>query len=80
MPSCGTQWSSGQQWAGEPACLYIDVTTLEGQATGLHKNGFVSCVHLVTMNADRLGSPIGRLSPALTQKLNDSLKAALDLP
>lgn len=72
--------TSGQQWAGDPACLFIDVATTEGQATGLHKSGFVSCLHLVTMNTDRLGIPIGRLSPALLQQLNDCLKAALDLP
>ena len=72
--------TSGLQWAGDPACLFIDAATPEGSATGLHKNGFVSCLHLVTMNTDRLGTPIGHLSPALMQQLNDCLKAALDLP
>lgn len=72
--------TSGPQWAGDPACLFIDITTPEGQATGLHKSGYVSCLHIVTMNLDRLGTPIGRLSPALMQKLNDCLKAALEVP
>ena len=34
----------------------------------------------VTMNADRLGLPIGNLSPVQMQKLNGCLKAALELP
>jgi mRNA interferase MazF len=72
--------TSGQQWAGDPACLFVDVATPEGLATGLHKSGFVSCLHLVTMNTDRLGVPIGRLAPVLVQRLNDCLKAALELP
>ena len=72
--------TSNPRWLGDPACLPIDVSTAEGQATGLHKNGFVSCLHLVTMNADRLDPPIGRLSPALVQQVNDCLKAALALP
>lgn len=72
--------TSGPQWVGDPACLLIDISTPEGQATGLHKNGVVSCLHLVTMNADRLAPPIGSLSSALVQQLNDCLKAALELP
>jgi hypothetical protein len=32
------------------------------------------------MSADRLGLRIGNLSPAQVQKLNDCLKAALELP
>jgi mRNA interferase MazF len=72
--------TSNPRWVGEPACLFIDIATSDGQVTGLHQNGVVSCLHLVTMNADRLGSPIGNLSPALMHKLNDCLKAALELP
>ncbi len=71
--------TSGPQWAGDPACLLIDVTTPEGQATGLHRSGYVSCLHLVTMNADRLGTAIGRLSPTMLRALNDCLKTALEI-
>jgi mRNA-degrading endonuclease toxin of MazEF toxin-antitoxin module len=69
--------TSGPQWVGDPACVFIDVTTPDGRATGLHKNGVISCLHLVTMSEDRLGQPVGRLSPALLQQLNDALKVAL---
>ena len=46
--------TSNPRWTSDPACVYIDVTTPEGQATGLHKNGVVSCLHLVTMNRKRI--------------------------
>jgi len=72
--------TSNPRWVADPACLFIDVSTPEGQATGLHQNGVLSCLHLVTMNADRLGNPVGRLSPTLLQKLDDCLKVALGLP
>src|SRR5439155_3590154 len=47
--------TSNPRWVADPACLFIDISTPEGQATGLHQDGVVSCLHLVTMNADRLG-------------------------
>jgi len=72
--------TSNPRWFGDAACLAIDVSTSEGQATGLHKNGVVSCLHLVTMSADRLGSRIGSLSSALLRQLDDCLKVALGLP
>jgi mRNA interferase MazF len=72
--------TSNPRWMSDPACLPIDVSTPEGKSTGLHKNGVVSCLHLVTMSADRLGSPIGSLSPAQLQQLDDCLRTALGLP
>jgi mRNA-degrading endonuclease toxin of MazEF toxin-antitoxin module len=72
--------TSNPRWLSDPACVAIDLSTAEGIATGLHKNGVVSCLHLVTMNADRIDPPIGRLSQALLQQLDSSLKIALQLP
>lgn len=72
--------TSNPRWIGDPACLFVDIATPEGQVTGLHQNRVVSCLHLVTMNEDRLGFPIGNLSHALMHKLNDCLKVALELP
>jgi mRNA-degrading endonuclease toxin of MazEF toxin-antitoxin module len=72
--------TSNPRWMTDPACVFIDITTAEGKATGLHKNGVVPCLHLVTMNEERLGSPVGSLSPGLLQRLNDALKTALQLP
>jgi mRNA-degrading endonuclease toxin of MazEF toxin-antitoxin module len=72
--------TSNPRWLGDPACLFIDILTPEGRATGLHQNGSVSCLHLVTISADRLGPAIGNLSPTLMQTLNGCLKIALELP
>ena len=72
--------TSNPRWTTDPACLFIDVSTPEGLVIGLHQNGAVSCLHLVTMNADRLGTPIGSLSPTLMQQLDGRLKVALGLP
>ncbi len=72
--------TSHQRWIGDPACVFIDVATPDGQMTGLHRDGVVSCLHLVTMSADRLSPPVGRLSRGLLQRVNDALKVALELP
>ena len=66
--------------AGDPACLFIDVSTPEGQATGLLHNPIVSCLLLATVDADRVAKVLGTLSPTMKQKLDGCLKAALGLP
>ena len=66
--------------AGDPACLFIDVSTPEGQATGLIHNSVVSCLLLATVDADRVARVLGTLSPTMKQKLDGCLKAALGLP
>jgi mRNA interferase MazF len=66
--------------ASDSANLLIEVATAEGQATGLVQDSIITCLHLVTMSEDRIGKVIGKLSPALLQKLDDCLKAALGLP
>src|SRR5271170_4716117 len=63
--------------AGDPACLFLDVNTPEGKATGLIHDSVVSCLLLATVDADKVAQVLGWLSPALTQKLNDCLKAGL---
>ena len=54
--------------------------SLGASTLGLHQSGSVSCLHLVTMSEDRLGPPIGTLSPGLLQQLDACLKVALGLP
>jgi mRNA interferase MazF len=66
--------------AGDPACLFIDVGTPEGKATGLVRNSVVSCLVLVTVYADTVAQVLGSLPAALKQRLNDCLKVALGLP
>src|SRR5438477_5225199 len=51
--------------AGDPACLFIDGGTPEGQATGLIHNSVVSCLLLATVDADRVATVLGTLSPTM---------------
>ena len=66
--------------ASDPACLFIDVNTPEGKATGLVRDSVVSCLVLVTVYADTAEQELGTLSPAMKQKLDDCLRVALGLP
>ncbi len=66
--------------ASDPANLLIDVSTPEGQATGLVQDSLVTCLHLITMSEDRVSKVIGKLSAGLLQKLDECLKTALGLP
>src|SRR5437879_1806581 len=66
--------------AGDPACLFIDVNTPEGKATGLIRNSVVSCLVLVTVYTDTIAQVLGSLSAAMKQRLNDCLKVSLGLP
>jgi mRNA-degrading endonuclease toxin of MazEF toxin-antitoxin module len=65
--------------AHDPACLPIEASTPEGKAAGLSRDSVVSCLVLVTVYADRVEKVLGTLSPNLKLKLNESLKAALEL-
>jgi mRNA-degrading endonuclease toxin of MazEF toxin-antitoxin module len=66
--------------ASDPACLFIDVSTSEGKATGLVCDSVVSCLVLVTIYKATVARVLGSLSAAMKQKLHDCLKAALGLP
>src|SRR5207244_7612661 len=39
--------------ASDPACLFVDLNTPEGKATGLLQDSVVSCLLLATVDADR---------------------------
>lgn len=64
---------------GDPSHLLIDPSTPEGASSGLHGPSLVSCNNLYTLEQDCIQTTLGHLSDALKQKLNDCLKAALDL-
>ena len=72
--------TSNRTLAGDPACLFIDAATPEGKETGLLTDSVVSCLLMATVKADNVERVIGFLSDAMKQKLNDCLKAALELP
>ena len=65
--------------ANDPSCLFSDISTPDGKATGLVRDSVVSCLLLVTVYADTVAQVLGKLSPAMKQKLDDCLKAALGL-
>jgi mRNA-degrading endonuclease toxin of MazEF toxin-antitoxin module len=62
------------------ACLFIDVSTPEGQATGLLIDSVVSSLVLDTVYADTVAQVLGSLSTTLLQKFDDCLKVGLGLP
>src|SRR4051812_45727364 len=64
----------------DPACLFLDVNTPDGKATGLVRDSAVSCLVLVTVYADTVAQVLGTPSPRMKNKLDDCLKAALALP
>lgn len=72
--------TSNLAMAADPACLFLDTTTPEGQATGVLMDAVASCRLLATVRADAVDRVIGTLSDALKLRLNDCLKATLDLP
>lgn len=54
--------TSNLAMANDPACLFIDVTTPDGQAPGLVRGSVVSCLVLVTVYADTIDQTLGSLS------------------
>jgi len=60
--------------------LHIDISTREGVGTGLRQNSMVQCENLLTYERRLLIAVIGRLGDDLMQKVDTSLKVALELP
>ena len=65
---------------GDPACLFIDVSTPEGKATGLLMDSVVSSLVLDTVYTDAVALVLGSLSTTLLQKFDECLKVGLGLP
>jgi len=65
---------------GDPACLFIDLSTPQGKATGLLIDSVVSSLVLSTVYTDTIAQVLGSLSTTLLQKLDDCLKMGLGLP
>ena len=61
----------------DPACLFLDLTTPDGQTTGLTRDCVASCLILVTIYADTIAEVMGSLSPVLVRQLDRCLKVAL---
>ena len=63
----------------DPACLFIDVNTPDGKATGLLVDSVVSSLVIDTVYSDTVALVLGSLSPSLQQKFEDCLKVGLGL-
>src|SRR5580700_11804741 len=61
----------------DPACLFVEASTLEAKAAGLDRDCLICCTLLSLMSEDRLTEKIGKLSAAMVANLDDCLKAAL---
>jgi mRNA-degrading endonuclease toxin of MazEF toxin-antitoxin module len=64
----------------EPTQFLIDPATPEGASSGLTYASAVKCENIATIPQADIVQTVGHLSDVLTQRLNDCLKAALDLP
>ncbi|HZY90541.1 MAG TPA: type II toxin-antitoxin system PemK/MazF family toxin [Gemmataceae bacterium] len=65
--------------AGEPTQVLIDISTLDGRQTGLHRTSVVNCINLFTVEQAKVLQTIGHLSAALIQQSDVALKVALQL-
>ena len=63
----------------EPTQLLIDISTTDGAASGLLHNSAVRGERLHSIPQADVRRMIGHMSDALMVKINDCLKAALDL-
>jgi mRNA interferase MazF len=64
---------------GDASHLFVDPKNAEGASSGLGFPSLISCYNLFTVEQVAIMQTIGQLSSVLKQKLNDCLKAALEL-
>jgi mRNA interferase MazF len=72
--------SISTNYRGTATQLFIDVSTPDGQGTGLRQDSAVLSENLTTIDQAKVHRVIGSLSAALMAKVDDCLKAALGLP
>jgi len=61
----------------DPACLFIDLSTPEGKATGLLVDSVVSSLVLDTIYTDTVAQVLGNLSPMLLLKFDDCFESGI---
>ncbi len=65
---------------GEPTHLLVDPATVDGAKSGLKKPSLVNCSVLFTIEQADVIAMIGQLSGSSMLRINDCLRAALELP
>ena len=71
--------SSRHRRVGAPTQYFIDISTTEGEQTGLRLDSIVRCEKLITFSQRRILSVIGRLSDPAMQQIDVCLKSALGI-
>jgi mRNA interferase MazF len=74
------QITSNLRRKGDKSHLFIELATPEGQQSGLLHDSLISCNNLATIEQSLINKVIGSLPSAAIQKINDCLKAGLDIP
>lgn len=74
------QITSVTRRAPEPTQVLVEISTAQGQQSGLRQDSVINCVNLLTLDRSKILRPLGRLPVALLQQVGQCLKAALDLP
>jgi mRNA interferase MazF len=74
------QITSNTQRSIEPTQLLIEIATQEGLESGLRQDSVVNHVNLLTLDKEKILRKLGQLPASVMQKVNNCLKAALDLP
>ena len=72
--------SSRHRRVGASTQYLINITTTEGQQTGLRLDSVVQCEKLITINQSRILRVIGSLSDLAMPEINACLKATLSIP
>ncbi|MHB1035341.1 MAG: type II toxin-antitoxin system PemK/MazF family toxin [Pirellulales bacterium] len=71
--------SQTQHAVTEPTQVLVDITTTEGQGSGLLHTSAIKCEHLITLHCRLIWRVIGRLPSTLMQQVDDCLRISLDL-
>jgi mRNA interferase MazF len=73
------QITSTTRRAGEFTQVLVEAASPEGQQSGLRQDSVVNCVNLLTLDKVQVLRKIGSLPTTLMVKVNDGLRAALEL-
>jgi len=65
---------------GDKSHVFIDAASPEGKLAGILHDSLVSCNNLATIEQSLIEKVSGSLDPATMHQVNNSLKAALELP
>jgi mRNA interferase MazF len=73
------QITSMTQRSLEPTQLFIEIATHEGKQSGLRQDSVINTLNLLTISQAKILHKLGQLPDSIMQKVNNCLKAALDL-